>query len=76
MDKGWIRAVESLWEGAVAVLVGSGFFRQTSRRWIEVRAEPEDLRMYGDLCDRWIEQLLRMCLDYSGIWNVGATFLL
>ena len=48
--------VESWWEGAVVVLVVRGFYRQTSLRWIEVRAEQEDLRMYGDLCGRWIEQ--------------------
>ena len=48
--------VESWWEGAVVVLVVSEFYRQTILRWIEVRAEQEDLRMYGDLCDRWIER--------------------
>ena len=37
--------VESWWEGAVVVLVVRGVYRQTSLRWIEVRAEQEDLRM-------------------------------
>jgi hypothetical protein len=61
--------VESWWEGAVVVLVVRGFYRQTSLRWIEVRAEQEDLRMYGDLCGRF-SSIAFDGLDYSGIWNV------